>query len=318
MSRQQRRYEGDRPARSSLRCTIPIFFAVLAMGINFGYCQDVRVNGGFLSDSLKIGQEAGYFLSAHYPQDLTILFPDSSFSFYPFEYSRKTYFTTRTKDGISADSAIYYLTTFEVDRVQHLDLPIYIVQSQDCTTIVSPRDSILLTQLVAQVPDSISIDKLPLKMNTAYQRVHLQFNFWMFMIGVGIVVFIAIMVVIFFGKRISRFFTVRRLQRNHREFVLRYNAFLAQLEATFSRMTTESALAAWKKYMEQLEARPYTKLTTRETMALLRNDQLGSMLHSLDKAIYGHDTRVIESLHDLRHFAEERFSQKMEQVRHGK
>ncbi|MDH4296632.1 MAG: hypothetical protein OEV74_10155, partial [Cyclobacteriaceae bacterium] len=80
---------------------------------------------------------------------------------------------------------------------------------------------------------------------------------------------------------------------------------------------TENALSQWKKYMEQLEARPYTKLTTRETLQLEKNESLGHNLHVIDGAIYGHNTTVIESLEHLKAFADQRFSQKLEEVKHG-
>src|SRR4051812_17618819 len=129
--------------------------------------QNIKVNGGFLNDSLKIGQQTAFYLSAHYPSDINILFPDSTFLFAPFEYEKRNYFQTKTTDGVSVDSAVYYFTTFEVDRTQFLNLPVFIVQPQDCTIVQSPRDSVMITQLVAKVPDSLSVDKLPLKMNTA-------------------------------------------------------------------------------------------------------------------------------------------------------
>jgi hypothetical protein len=69
--------------------------------------------------------------------------------------------------------------------------------------------------------------------------------------------------------------------------------------------------------MENLEARPYTKLTTRETMQLENNDVLGRNLHAIDGAIYGHNTAVVESLENLKQFADQRFSKKLEEVKHG-
>jgi hypothetical protein len=69
--------------------------------------------------------------------------------------------------------------------------------------------------------------------------------------------------------------------------------------------------------MEQLESRPYTKLTTRETVRIENNEDLGKNLHSIDGAIYGHNTRVIESLESLKQFADQRFGKKVEEVKHG-
>ncbi|HET9486048.1 MAG TPA: hypothetical protein VFO54_01365 [Chryseosolibacter sp.] len=285
---------------------------------SLAFAQDeVKVRGGFLSDSLKIGEETAFFLSAHYPSHLTILFPDSTHSFEPFEYLKKDYFLTQTTDGISTDSTVYYLTTFEVDRVQFLHLPVYVVQPADCTITETQADSVLITQLVAHVPDTLSTEKLPLKMNTAYQKVSYNFNFWLMVILITVLVAAALIGWILFGSKVQRYFTVRRLQKNHAEFSERYNRLLAQLKSTFSTLTTESALATWKKYMEQLEARPYTKLTTRETLRVVKEPALNEPLHRIDKAIYGHETKVIDSLENLKQFADRQFKRKMKEVQHG-
>lgn len=279
--------------------------------------EEVQVRGGFLSDSLKIGEQTAYYLVARYPSNLTVLFPDSTHAFAPFEYENKEYFTTRTTDGISADSTVYYLTTFEVDRTQYLSLPVYVIQAQDSTTIETLSDSVRITQMVTEVPDTVGVAELPLKMNTTYQKVFYDFNFWMMMIILAVILIIAIVVWLAFGKRIKRYFRARRLEKNHIQFLERYNALLGQLKTTFSSLTTESALAAWKKYMEQLESRPYTKLTTRETMGLIKEPALREPLSRIDRAIYGHDTKVIDSLENLRSFADQQFKRKMKEVKHG-
>jgi hypothetical protein len=281
------------------------------------HAQDVKVNGGFLSDSLKVGEETAFYISARYKSDLNALFPDSTFGFTPFEFQRKKYFPTQTKSGISFDSTIYYLTTFEVDRVQYLDLPIYIVQPQDCTEFRTSRDSILITQLVAQVPDSVSVDKLPLKETTAYQRVFFQLNTWIIIISIVSIIVLAVVPWLVFGKRISKYFAARRLERNHSRFVQSYNQFLQQLHSAFSRETAEDAVKMWKKYMEQLETVPYTKLTTREMFAMIRDENLAQSLRQVDKSIYGHDTSVIAPLENLRIYADQHFSQKINQLKHG-
>jgi hypothetical protein len=281
------------------------------------HAQDVKVSGGFLSDSLKVGEETAFYISARYKSDLNALFPDSTFGFTPFEFQRKKYFPTLTKSGISFDSTIYYLTTFEVDRVQYLDLPIYIVQPQDCTEFRTSRDSILITQLVAQVPDSVSVDKLPLKETTAYQRVFFQLNTWIIIISIVSIIVLAVVLWLVFGKRISKYLAARRLERNHSRFVQSYNQFLQQLHSAFSRETAEDAVKMWKKYMEQLETVPYTKLTTREMFAMIRDENLAQSLRQVDKSIYGHDTSVIAPLENLRIYADQHFSQKINQLKHG-
>jgi hypothetical protein len=125
------------------------------------------VRGGFFKDSLRVGDQTGFFLAAEYPTNLNILFPDSTFSFSPFEYESKKYFPTRTTAGRSYDSVIYYVSTFEVDPIQTLSLPVFQFNRMDCTVYQTPRDTILLTELVKDLPDTVTVKNLPLKVNVA-------------------------------------------------------------------------------------------------------------------------------------------------------
>ena len=83
----------------------------------------VKVRGGFLSDSIRIGEQTGFYLSAHYPMGTTVLFPDSSFAFGDFEYGNRRFFATESRSGMSTDSTIYYLTTFALGPKLALRLP---------------------------------------------------------------------------------------------------------------------------------------------------------------------------------------------------
>jgi type II secretory pathway pseudopilin PulG len=301
-----------------IKSGISIFLFFLLPAFVFAQEVELAVRGGFLSDSIKIGEQTAYYLSARYPSQLTILFPDSTHSFSPFEYQRKSYFATETTEGISVDSTVYYLTTFEVDRVQYLQLPVYIAHALDSTVVQTRIDSLLITQFVEEVPDTVSVAELPLRMNTAYQRVHYDLNFWLIVIAITVFSIVALVVWLTFGARIKQYFKARKLQKNHAYFLERYDAFLRQLQTAFSTPATESALATWKNYMEQLESRPYTKLTTRETLSLIKEPAVTEDLRRIDNAIYGHNTTVVESLQNLRLFADHQFKRKLREVRHGK
>jgi hypothetical protein len=301
-----------------IKSGISIFLFFLLPTFLFAQEGEVSVHGGFLSDSIKIGEQTAYYLSARYPSELTILFPDSTHSFAPFEYQRKSYFATETTEGISVDSTIYYLTTFEVDRVQYLRLPVYVAQALDCTVVQTRVDSLLITQFVDEVPEAVSVAELPLRMNTAYQKVHYDLNFWLIVIAITVFSIIALVIWLTFGTRIKQYFKARKLRKNHAFFLERYDGFLRQLQTTFSTPITESALATWKNYMEQLESRPYTKLTTRETLSLIKEPAVTEHLRRIDNAIYGHNTTVVESLENLRLFADHQFKRKLREVQHGK
>ena len=279
--------------------------------------QDVLVRSGFLLDSLRIGDLSGYYLAAEYPSSLNILFPDSTYNFAPFEYEKRNYFPTKTTAGKSYDSVVYYLSTFEVDRIQSLSLPVFQLNPIDCTAYISKSDTILLTELVKNLPDTVSAQNLPLKVNTAYQNVLYLFNYPILILVLTVLLVITVFVWIVFGKKIRKHFRLKRMQKAHQKFLETYTNQIENIKAAFSSITTENAISQWKKYMEQLEARPYTKLTTRETVQLENNESLGRNLHAIDGAIYGHSTSVLESLENLKKFAHQRFVQKLEEVKHG-
>ena len=296
-------------------CGIITIFLLLCIGKS--HAQDVIVRGGFFKDSLRVGDQTGFYLAAEYPTKLNILFPDSTFRFTPFEYENKRYFPTKTTKGRSYDSVIYYLSTFEVDSIQALSLPVFQLNPMDCTVFLSQRDTILLSELVKNLPDTVTLKNLPLRMNVAYEDVPYLFNYLVAGIIVGVLLVIGGVVWIVFGKKIKRHYRLRRMQKAHQKFLEIFNLQVDSVKTAFSSVTTESALSQWKKYMEQLEARPYTKLTTKETLLIENNELLGRNLHAVDAAIYGHDTSVVESLESLRNFADRRFVQKLEEVKHG-
>src|SRR5258706_2727181 len=89
-----------------LRIFLSTSMLIAAVNVN---AQDMKVNGRFTSDSTEIGKPVYFFLTARYPSTSTILFPDSTFAFSPFEWVSKKYSVTQTKEGISYDSVTYRL-----------------------------------------------------------------------------------------------------------------------------------------------------------------------------------------------------------------
>jgi hypothetical protein len=108
------------------------------------------------------------------------------------------------------------------------------------------------------------------------------------------------------------------MQKKHTQFMQAFSNIINQLNTSFSRVATEAALVVWKGYMEHLESRPYTKLTTRETLMLEKDETLARNLRAVDTAIYGHHTRVLESLGPLKDIAHQRYQKKLQEVKHGK
>ncbi|MCD9019043.1 hypothetical protein [Parachryseolinea silvisoli] len=297
-----------------LAACILLFFqlAVQAQDTN------ITVRAGFIEDSLRVGDPVRFYLTARYAQGQQVLFPDSTFAYAPFELDHRSYTPTDTRDGMSYDSVVYHVTTFELDERPSLSLPVYLLTPQDCTAFESPRDTIRLALSPMPGLDSITIDKLPLRENVAYHDVPQAFNYIIALIVGGAFLLIAILVWVFFGRRIRRYFRIRRMLKMHEQFMIAYGGSLAGIHSNFSAANAEHVLAQWKRYMEQLEIRPYTKMTTREIQAALKDDAVTRTLKAIDGAIYGHSTQAAtESLANLRDLANQRFAVKLQEVKNG-
>jgi hypothetical protein len=279
----------------------------------------VNVTGRFLADSIAIGQPLAFYLTARYPQSSSVLFPDSSYSFEPFEYISKRYFPTVTRQGTSYDSVVYLLRTFELAPVQWLSLPVFLPSASDSSRFYCLPDSLhLVNEVNVLPPDTIPLTALPLKTNTEYQLVQFLFNYPVFIILVGSLLLAAIIGWLVFGKRIKRYFRMKRLKKDYAAFANTFGGYVNGIRNQFNPQLTERSVALWKSYLEKLEGKPYTKLTTRELMKMELNEaSLGPSLKILDGAIYGHLQQVDEPLTNLGRIAEQRFIKKLNEVKHG-
>lgn len=276
--------------------------------------QKVSVEGRFLEDSLRVGDEIFYALSARYPKEFQVLFPDSSFNYAPFEFGKKRFFITRTENGISFDSAVYHLTTFETDSILRLRLPVFQVNALDCTRYHPNWDTVRMRLLVKVVPEKIGPD-LPVRATIGYQRVPKQFNFPLVLIAASMTVLLAGVLWIVFGGRVRQYIKTKRLRRDHVNFINSYTTEVDSIKREFSSAKAEVAVTMWKKYMERLNRKPYTRLTTRETYQIEKDETMVKNLGKLDSAIYGSSSEVVEPLLNLRMIAEQRFNDKLKEVR---
>jgi hypothetical protein len=280
---------------------------------------EIKVRGKFLVDSIKIGQPFPYSLTAEYPSDKKILYPDSTFQFTPFEYAARQYFPTETRNGISRDSAVYYLNSFEIDSIQTLRLPIFVVHEQDCTAVYSETDDVDLQHLVSMALDSIQAPQLPLKVNNFYEPVAWLFNYPLASIVGGVVLVLLIVNWIVFGKRIRRYFRVKRMRKAFDQFIYNFNDSIEQLKSNYTPSSAEKSLTLWKKYLENLEDRPFTKLTSKEILRTPESEPLKTPLTTVDRLIYaGMPPNNFDAFYELKSYSEDRFYKKLEEINQKK
>ncbi|UII27259.1 hypothetical protein LVD15_02180 [Fulvivirga maritima] len=294
-----------------LSLTLVLFFVSQAIK-----AQDINPQGQFLEDTIKIGSPIGFSLSVKHPRSIDVVFPDSLYDFSPYEIDHKLYFPTKSDSLISYDSAVYYLTSFEIDSIQTLKLPVFALHGNDSTTIYSNTDSVILQQLVKEVPDSLAVEELPLKENTTYKPVEFAFNYPYLIVGLAIFIVVAIISIIVFGGKVKKFFKIKRLKKAYESFVQQYDSVVTDQSLSTSKQA-EKVLIIWKRYLEQLEKQPYTKLTTKEIIKRYQPKGIEDSLTQLDMAIYNPKAHgeLMPAYTSLKKYSNERYTAKVEEVK---
>ena len=286
--------------------TFILFFLFPAMV----FAQMISTEGEFLQDSMKVGEEVPYVLSVKYPEGQTLVFPDSSYDFSPFEFVRKSYVNTVSADGFSFDSVTYYLRTFELAPSQGYKLPVFFVEGKDSTEVFAGEDTIFLNTPEVRPNE-------PIKETTRYREVPLRFNYPYLIAALVVFVCIIIAVLLIFGKQIKRKYKLYRMRKAHEKFLDQYDQYSEKLKATGEKEIAEVHLNFWKRYMEKLEKIPYTTLTTKEVAQYHQDPDFQKTLKNMDKNIYGR-FKAEEANADLAHlktFAQERYTEKVEEVK---
>ena len=277
--------------------------------------QEISVKSGFLEDSLLIGQDVNYWISATYPPSLEMVFPDSLYSFAPFEFSSKKYFPTQIKGDLVYDSTIYTIQSFEIDKIQYLKLPTVILNGGDSTVIETQLDSISLTELAPVVTDTTK-----LKTNLDYQLVDTQFNYPLMYYILGGLILLIIVMLLIFGKRIIKWIKLRRLRTQYEQFSEVFNAYIKKMKVDPDPELAGKALVFWKNYQQRLDQVPFSVYTTREILSQDFTQELEKPLKSIDRVVYGKRVQenVFQDFQQVQDFTQHRYSRKVEEIKDGK
>jgi len=253
--------------------------------------QEIKPKGYFLRDSIKIGEEIGYALSVKYPKEYQIIYPDSTFDYGSFEFYSKTFFDTKVDNTYALDSVVYNVSTFEIDPILGLQLPIYILNGPDSIEIFSNSDSVILVQYITQVPDSLQLVK-----NVDYHPVTYDLNYPYLLISAGILIVLIIAALLLFGGKIRTKIKRYRLRKDFEKFSLNLEKGINNIRQNpADKSLIEEVLVVWKKYMEGLENKPFTKYTSKEISRVGYGEKLDIVLKSIDRAIYSNID--IEEIH---------------------
>jgi hypothetical protein len=291
-----------------------IFSALLLTGL-LSNAQSIELKSGFVEDSLKIGMEVHYYVTAKYPPQMDLILPDSSAKIPGYELIATYYTPTILREEQAFDSVVYHLASFEIAPVQYLTLPARVARGKDTLTMRTPMDSIFLVELVAAASDTTA-----LKQNTSFIDVPATFNTPLLAyISLGILLLLLLLLAIF-GKRMKRYLFLRKLRKQHLHFTGEMERWIQALKKEGTPETAEKALHQWKSYLEKLERLPYTKLTTKEIMQYDKASELEHVLRAVDRCVYGKipSDKLYQDVQHLEGYAINRYNEKVEEVKDGK
>ncbi len=289
-------------------------FGIICLIFTASFCQEMKVKGGFVQDSLKIGEPVNFWLAASYPIQHDLILPDSNFNFAPFEFVDRQYFETMADSTMAIDSVVYSLHSFEIDSIQYLNLPAMMLVAGDTVENRSPLDSIFLIHLVP-----VATDTTKLITNTELQELPTEINSPLLMIIGGGLILIALVVLIVFGKKIRRHFKLKRMAKSHEQFVGQMESFIGKLKESGEPEIAQDALSLWKGYIEKVEKQPFTKLTSKEITQLNFAEELIEPLKAVDRCVYGKllSDKVYQDFQHLEDFAQNRYESKVNELKQG-
>lgn len=264
--------------------------------------------GKFQTDSIELGRQIEYTLSYHHHPSAEVFFPDTTYNFYPFEIINRKMYPTVTTNGVSVDSVIYTLVTFDISKNQKLRLPIYLLSKRDCTAVYSLADSIFLKEMIKN-----PVDSLQLKTDVRLLALSQQVNYPKILTYILGLLGLVLIIYAFFGRFIRKQYTLFLFGRRHKDFQTNYKKFT---RSTLDDVTIGKALVLWKKHLEWLEKRPYTSYTTKEIISRLPNERLEEALREVDSAIYGGilSTQMPSSMEILLEKATELYKNRREEL----
>ncbi|MCY7351510.1 MAG: hypothetical protein LH606_12740 [Cytophagaceae bacterium] len=263
--------------------------------------------GQFLTDTMKLGSPVVFSLSFRHNPATEVFFPDSTHDFSPFQLRERRYFPTRTTRNSSLDSDTYTLVSFDIKPVQRLSLPVFVWNGRDCTTVWAYTDSIRFNQLVRGAAKGQA-----LRTDAQMQHLAQQLNYpYALLVALGLMLGGGLVYGLF-GEALRRQWRLYQMRRRHADFLRTFQRLGRDINTRKNLANVEKAALLWKKYLERLERRAITSLTTRELIHTFPDEQLPDALREVDASVYGgvFSPRIQESLGILRELATRQYRQR--------
>ena len=244
--------------------------------------QEIKVEGNFIEDSIQIGNIVSYNLNVSYPNNIEVLLPDSNYNYSPFEYINKSYSSTINDSIYNYDEVTYKFISFNLDSIQFLKLPVFIINSKDSLIMYSNTDSIFLMEFIKELSDSLNV-----KSNTKSSFVDLAIDYTFITKITSFLILFLITFYLLFRKKINKYFKIKIAKKEYNTFINKIEKLNDEIQKDFKIEKIELFLLLWKRYNEKVSKYPYSSLTTSEIIHLGIVNDIKENLNSLDNTIYG-------------------------------
>lgn len=246
-----------------------------------GKSQNIEVEGYFLQDSAKIGERVPYILKAKYGKGYNIVFPDSTFDYSPFELLEKKTYISYTDDGVTLDSAVYFISNFSLDPVTEFSLPVFEIFKYDSLEHRPNEASLALKLIIDQIPQELSFRE-----NNVYQPIETDFNYPLLLSVLVAILVLAGVTAFFFGKSLQRKWQIYLEKQKYKRFTKRWEKAESAFASHPDMDHADELLGLWKTYMEHLKNKPFRDWTTTEISDFLENKEIIKDFREIEMIIY--------------------------------
>ncbi len=288
-----------------------ILFSIFSIA---SYAQEVAVNGYFMQDSAKLGERVGYVLKATYPESKQLIFPDSTHNFGELVLLEKQTFISQTTEGVTKDSAVYFLSNFSLEPSIFFTLPVYELARYDSVTYFPLEAELKLKLTLDSIPEQLVFQE-----NNIYQPLNKELNWIVASAIVGGILLLLGFLYFLFNKQIAAFFKQAYEKRRWKKFEKKWQVQTAELTKNPSIELADEIIGLWKGYLESITKLPVREWTSSEIGEKLDDLKIFSSLRAIDMIIYaGISTQSEEATSYLFEVAKEKFENKLSKTKHDR
>lgn len=234
-----------------------------------------------MQDSARLGERVAFVLKASYPQSSQLIFPDSTHDFSPFVFLEKKTFISATTEGLTQDSAVYYLSNFSLEPSTLLSLPVFELSRYDSISYFTQASELGLILTLDSIPEELVFQE-----NNVYQPLDKPFNWFVFSMLIGGIILGLGLLFLLFAGRIKRLFRKNREKLRWMQFERKWKRLADQLQKNPRQELADEVVGLWKGYLESLTSQPFQEWTSSEIAEALDDKEVFKALRSIDMIIY--------------------------------